>query len=263
LARTRELDYMKDLKLKPDDKGALVPDYADMWAQINDPERTLLGVDQRRFIEKVLAESVDNDVAWQVIGSQVVMGRTKGPDLTKVMSKEVLALMLSTLPLSIKSTLMAMLGLYEEKNGFPLNLDAWDGYAAERERLFDIFKSTKSRPIVISGDSHTAWANNLTDNKGTHVGVEIGVTSITSPTTYLDTILPGFNLAATLAAQNQDIIACDDQHNGFVILTLTRDEAEAQWMQVSTILNSEFETSTRARFKAVMENKTISHLKVI
>ena len=45
----------------------------------------------------------------------------------------------------------------------PLNLDAWDGYPACRERVHSMMKSFANNPVVLAGDTHNAWAFNMAD----------------------------------------------------------------------------------------------------
>lgn len=260
LARTKELDFFKDLALKTDSSGHKVPDYEGMWAKINDPARELLGAEQRDFIANTLNASVQNDVTWQVIGNQVIMTKTKGPDIKKALGEGTVKTLMAAMPDDIKSVIGAMMGLYSDGNSFPWNLDAWDGYAAERERFYDMVKAAKARAIVVSGDSHTAWANNLTDANGAHVAVELGVTSITSPTRWLDSWLPDLQLAKAIEDQNEDIIGCDDDHNGFVRLTMTKDKMVGDWMAVSTIVNTDYTLTVRKSFEAKAEKEGVSRL---
>ncbi|WP_433306911.1 alkaline phosphatase D family protein [Actinoplanes sp. CA-030573] len=65
------------------------------------------------------------------------------------------------------------------------NMDAWDGYRASRDRLQRGWVERGVRnPVVLTGDIHTAWANDLkadyTDPASATVGAELICTSITS-----------------------------------------------------------------------------------
>ena len=62
--------------------------------------------------------------------------------------------------------------------GLPFNLDAWDGYPAARERLLRSALDANANLIVLSGDTHNAWAFDL-DLGGSAAGVEFG--RVTSP----------------------------------------------------------------------------------
>ena len=54
--------------------------------------------------------------------------------------------------------------------GLPLNMDAWDGYPAARGRVFDAAQKADANLVVLAGDTHNAWAFDLTHN-GAPVGV--------------------------------------------------------------------------------------------
>ncbi|WP_433361516.1 alkaline phosphatase D family protein [Actinoplanes sp. CA-142083] len=65
------------------------------------------------------------------------------------------------------------------------NMDAWDGYRASRDRIQRGWVQRGVRnPVVLTGDIHTAWANDLkadyADPDSATVGTELVCTSITS-----------------------------------------------------------------------------------
>ncbi|MEU4236429.1 alkaline phosphatase D family protein [Actinoplanes sp. NPDC026619] len=65
------------------------------------------------------------------------------------------------------------------------NMDAWDGYRASRDRIQRGWVQRGVRnPVVLTGDIHTGWANDLkadyTDPRSPVVGTELVCTSITS-----------------------------------------------------------------------------------
>ncbi|ESQ93509.1 alkaline phosphatase [Asticcacaulis sp. AC460] len=242
VGRTKQLDYDADL-------GA-VPDFDAMRAKINDAARELLGPDQRAWLANTLTASVRSGVRWQVLGNQVVMTRTNGPDVMTALGPDNVATIRNVLPEQPRRILDAMIGLFSRSDPFPWNLDAWDGYPAERERLYGLIRDAGARTVVISGDSHAAWANQLHDASGQQVAVELGVTSVTSPTRWLDSWLPDLHLAQALADSNAEIIASDDGHNGFVRLTLTDEAMTGEWMAVDTILSRDFKLSVRKTFEA-------------
>jgi alkaline phosphatase D len=65
------------------------------------------------------------------------------------------------------------------------NVDAWDGYVAPRNRVLNFLEQRKpSNPVVLTGDTHSSWVNDLkadfnNPNSAT-VGTEFVGTSITS-----------------------------------------------------------------------------------
>ena len=245
LGRSKQLDYQKDLALTHG-----VPDYAAFRTALNDPARQLFGAEQRGWLAATLQSSVQSGMRWQVLGNQVIMAKVAGPDLVKLFGKDTIASVLGALPEGTRTQLQAMVGLFSQADPLPLNLDSWDGYPAERERLYDMIKAAGARAIVVSGDSHTAWANQLHDNAGNPVAVELGVTAVTSPTKWFDAWLPDLEFAKTLADQNAEVVAADDSHNGFVRLTLTQDAAVGEWMSLDTITDRKFACTSQQTFTA-------------
>ncbi|ESQ85208.1 hypothetical protein AEAC466_05720 [Asticcacaulis sp. AC466] len=244
LARSRQLDYASDIPKKDDDR-----DIDAFCSRLNDPRRELLGAEQRGWLDACLASSVQAGVHWQLLGSQVIMARINSPNYYTVLGDDRVNATLAALPANDRAGLTSQLDLFTNSRRLPYNLDAWDGYPAERERLYEIAHRAKARLIVVSGDSHCAWANNLSDQNGQPVGVEIGVTAITSPTHWPDPWFPDFELTDALVAQSDEVVAADDRHNGFARLTITRNEVRAEWMAVSTIDSRDFSLSVRRTFR--------------
>jgi alkaline phosphatase D len=264
LARTEQLDYAHDLTFKAASDGKPAVDTEAFLAKLNDPARELLGPTERDWLKNTMSASVKDGVRWQVLGNQIVMARTYGPDLLKLMGPQKVALALETLPAGYKNSVKAMVGLFSGPTPMPFNLDAWDGYPAERERVFDMIKAAGARTLVLSGDSHCAWANALNDASGGYVAAEIGVTSITSPTNEIEKYLPGVSIAALLQQANPaSVKAADDHHNGFVRLTLTADVARAEWMMVDTITDARFTASTRKTFAIKATASGVGPIEVI
>lgn len=107
----------------------------------SDPNRTMLGVDQREWLSTELKAST---AQWKILGNQVVFA-----------------------PITVF--------------GIPINEDAWDGYPAERQRILDTLSTYNiDNFTVITGDIHTSWAFNI-ENGSDNVGVEFVTPSVTSP----------------------------------------------------------------------------------
>jgi alkaline phosphatase D len=245
LARTKQLDYAEDLTYV-DGK----PDKAAFRTKLNAGDRELLGAEQRQWLQDTLSASVHDGITWQVLGNQIVMARVNGPDIVKRLGPNTVNTLRNLAPGDARQKLDTFIALFDSTDPLPFNLDSWDGYPAERERLYALLKTAGARTVVVSGDSHCAWANQLHDGAGQPVAVELGVTAISSPTRWLDAWLPDLQLAATLADQNAEVLAADDAYNGFVRLTLTPDEMTGEWMAVSTITSRKFTCFPQRRFSA-------------
>jgi len=238
-ARTEQLDYARDLPMV-DGK----PDVAAFSVKWKDPEHRLLGEAQRQWLAGQVTASVKAGSAWQVLGNQIVMARVAGPNLQTLLGDK-FEPMLAKLPPYIRERIRQ--GVALSALGLPYNLDAWDGYPADRERLYDLFKSAGAHPIVLSGDSHSFWANELFDEAGTkRVAVEFGATGVTSPG-YGD-ILPGVPLGQAFAARNTEVKFADPGAKGFVLLTLEHGKATGEMIAVSTIFEQAYTTRVLKRF---------------
>lgn len=198
------------------------------------PDRELLGARQQDWLEDVLKQSVGAGTPWQLIGNQVVMARVAGPDPETLDDGGRFAAMLAKVPATWRTRLEQ--GIASYRAGLPFNLDAWDGYPAARERLYATFRRAGTRPIILSGDSHAAWSNDLYDDGGTLVAAEFGATAITSPS--YGSLLPG--LGSVLAEANREVVFCDQDAKGYTLLTLTPEAVTAEHVAVSTILQKPF-----------------------
>lgn len=238
-ARAEQLSYA-DMTLTP--QGA--PDVAAFEARRHDPSRDLLGEDQRRWLTDTLARSRTEGRPWQILGNQVVTARVKGPQIDQLMPPEQVAGLLAGLPADIRPQVEASIQLF--KLGLPFNLDSWDGYPVARERLYAAFQAAGVEPIVLAGDSHAFWVNELHDDAGRRAAVEFGTSSISSPSP-ADAI-GGLPLGLALMAANpQEVKFCDQSSKGFVLLTLERDQATAELRAVSTIMAKPYQTRTVKR----------------
>ena len=235
LARNRQLDYVTDMPMVDG-----VPDVAAFNAKLNAPDRDLLGDAQRNWLKGVLAASKATNKPWQVLGNQVVMARVMGPDVTKIASEAQIEGMIGGLPEEVRAGLRQMIQLY--KLGVPFGLDSWDGYPAGRERLYTAFKEAGVQPIVLAGDSHAYWVNDLKDADGERRAVEFGTSAISSPSPG-DAVAP-LPLGPLLSANNDEVVFCDQTAKGYILLTLTADRAEAKLQAVSTILAKPYNLRT-------------------
>ena len=226
-------------------KGEVVTpaDYTAMMTARARPDRELLGPAQLGWVEKTMAASVSSGKPWQILGNQVVMAKVAGPDFERQLGPDRYAATLAKLPAMWRERLIASMASY--RAGLPFNFDSWDGYPPARERLYKAFQRARSRPIVLSGDSHAGWANDLHDDAGKLVAVEFGCTAITSPS--YGSLLPGIG-SLIVEANPREVRYCDQDGKGFTLLTLTPDAAVADFITVSTVLAKPFTHTTSASF---------------
>lgn len=242
-ARTRQMDYAEVPMTTQN--GRQIPDLAAFMKERADPGRQLLGPAQEAWLAKTLEASTAAGCAWQVLGNQVVMGQVKGPDLKAALPPADWAAMLADLPERVRPRLEAMAALFA--HGVPFNLDAWDGYPQARERVYRMIKAAKAQAIVLAGDSHAFWVNELHDAAGDRVAVEFGTTAITSPG--WGDFLAKQDMGKIFADQNKEVVYSHQSAKGFTLLTLTPAEARAELIAVSTVTDRAYETKTLKHYK--------------
>ncbi len=215
-------------------------------SKIADPRRTLLGAPQEEWLKAQVASSRGAGTVWQVLGNQALMARITAPDFSATPAGLVAEL----------EKLQPGIGRFFQLTRFkvPMSLDSWDGYPAQRARLYDILAAADANPVVLTGDSHCAWANELTSDDGKlRVGVEFAATSVTSPGAGDYVGDSGIDLDAAFVAANTDVKWTDQKSRGYLVLTLKKAEAVAEFFAVSSVVSKDYETTLVARFRVKPE----------
>ena len=184
---------------------------ADDDADVDDPDRTILGPEQRSW---VLDQAADPAPAWLVLVSGTVVSELE-----------------FALPDSLDG---AMPEKYAVKDGLARNSDQWDGYPAERAALAGALARRGGPTLVLSGDIHSAWAvEGLRDDQGRATAVEL----VTPPaaTTPAGKLLPpgvGEALGAVMRRAIEGARWIDLVHYGFLVVDISRTQAVATWWWV-------------------------------
>lgn len=202
-----------------------------------DPARRLMDDAQREFVAARLAASTAAGKPWQVIGNQALMSQVVAPNLADELS----AAEVEALPEYIRP--------YVEftRLGLPLSTDMWDGYDAERQWLCDRFRDTGASPIVVTGDSHAAWALDVLDPATQQpAAVEFGATSISSPGYTESLKIEGPRIERLLKGANPNLRFADVSHRGFLTLTLTPGAAEVAYNIVDTVASRDYTAGVSA-----------------
>jgi len=198
----------------------------------------------------VLARSVKAGRPWQVLGNQVVMARVPGPSFDRLPAEQLASLTKST----VGPRLLAAQAAY--KAGLPFNLDSWDGYPAARERLYASFVKAGANPLVLSGDSHAFWANALANVSGRPVASEFGTSAITSPS--VGDAVPQLPIGRMLEDAGPEVLFCDQKAKGYILLSLTREQAVAEYRAVSTIIAKPYDVETIARYRVAASDRRLT-----
>ncbi len=85
------------------------------------------------------------------------------------------------------------------------------------------------------------------------IGLGASTTSITSPGDGEYFAPFGIDFSAGVIARNPHVKYTDALHRGFLLLTLTREQATAEFFTVSNILSKEYETTRAAAYTVAPE----------
>ena len=204
------------------------------------PGRRMLSREMEDFLGQELRESVGAGRRWRVLANQTILANVVMPDVDDpVFRAQRSALSERYQTLHDNLTAMGRLEL-------PGNMDAWDGYPAARERLYWIAESAGARDLlVLTGDTHVFWQNQLFSAAGLRMGVELGTSAITSPRGFHelgDTAMHRYD--ELVAGRNDGVVWADGRQRGFVRLSLTPERAVADYVVVSTIESPEYSLRT-------------------
>jgi alkaline phosphatase D len=178
----------------------------------NNKERSMLGKEQLAWLKDNLLNST---ATWKILGNQVIYSDVY---LSSVSPKR------------------------------PRNLDAWDGYPAEKKEVGNFLASSRINDVVIlTGDTHSSWAIEVaidvprTYNAATSKGafaVEFGTTSVTSANQD-ESVSPDTVKVRErkLLKSNPHIKYLNARDHGYLLLTLYRQKAKAQWYYMEDLRN--------------------------
>jgi alkaline phosphatase D len=191
-----------------------------------DPRHTLLGQRQESWLTGGLRNSRRSGKTWQVLLQQVIMGQLLLP-------QSVVEGVRADSPEYVRRRIANRLAA--SRAGLPFNMDAWDGYPAARERLLQAARSADANLVVLAGDSHNAWASNITAGRDA-AGVEFAGHSVTSPGA--ESSLPALDpkrLAADLVAANPGLAWCDTSRRGYMAVELTPARSTSEFRFLGTV----------------------------
>jgi len=221
LARTRQPDIAAVFK-DADVAKALVTFRDTVW---NDPAATMMGSQQENWLAHAMLGSVKGGAKWQVVGFGTVIGKQYLPE-------DAITWLAPGADVRAKSYVQA--GIVAAKAGLPFNYDSWGGYPAARARFLKSSQAMGANVIVISGDSHNAWAHDLVQD-GKAAGVEFAGTSVTSPGYEHEIAADPKIVAAGLIKASPELKWCDTSRRGYMAMTLTPERASNDWIMVDTI----------------------------
>lgn len=279
VGRDKQLDYANYI-----DPTTGAFDASTFAANMADPTRQLMGAEQTAWLQGQLAAST---ATWQVLGQQILMGKMYLPSplltptpqnpavsfaqygviATAFVTYQTLSARLTAAGTAVTPENLLAAGMTADQlaivNGptnqaiiaapsIPYNLDAWDGYAVARETVYGMARLLDKNLLVVSGDTHNAWANDLQDKDGNPIGVEFATSSVSSPG--LEEYLPNTNPAELTAGVLQlipTLAYADTSQRGYMVLSVTATEAKADWYFVSSVKTNAYTAKLEKSLKTL------------
>ncbi|EGR2703292.1 alkaline phosphatase [Vibrio parahaemolyticus] len=243
VGRDKPLDYFSLSAPTMEAIGGLV-------AQSRSADRELLGTEQLAWL---MNEFNTHDAKWNVLGQQVLMSRMELPS-------SVMTAMFQLFTSTEEKKTEALLAVNTAITGYladpsadpislPYNLDAWDGYYVEREKVYQLAKASSGNFVCLAGDTHNAWASELKDVSNNPIGVEFATSSVSSPglEEYLALDLVAIaQMEYTLPHLVSELQWADIKQRGFMRVTFTADAAQSTWYLVSTIKDKKYQVTTKS-----------------
>lgn len=170
-----------------------------------DPARSLLGAEQEQWLAEQLRSSKHDGITWRLLGQQIVFGQ------------------------------------YTFTADSPRSHDAWDGYPAARQRIFDQLRDESINNVaVLSGDKHSSWALELCEDpwstdpaRASPRGVEFVTPAVSSPGP-----VPAEDaaaIAAEMSTRHPHLRFVELKTRGYVVLDVRPERLEAQWWHVDRV----------------------------
>ncbi|KAI0709471.1 PhoD-like phosphatase-domain-containing protein [Earliella scabrosa] len=185
--------------------------------------RSLMGTAQESWFNQTLLASKARGAVWRIVGQQIVF------------------------------TQLDEFGEFD--------VDAWDGYRANRNRILDYLYGHKiSNTIILSGDSHANWVSDLAHPNDTTtydpvtghgaIGVEFAGTAVTSTSAFGAGIKPedADRMSQTVVSVNPDLQWSEASYRGFFTLTLDPHKAVATYYAMRNISNPNLDSFVSATF---------------
>ncbi|KRC66650.1 alkaline phosphatase [Aeromicrobium sp. Root236] len=186
--------------------------------EIDDSRRTITGEHQLAWVSANLATS---PCRWKLVGNPVMIAPVRLPPR----------------PAAEEFALSQTVSLTPLRSSTP-NTDEWDGYPSDRRRLLGRVESAGTTDVVfLTGDVHTAWANEVPGPGGSVVATEFVCSSITSNN--VDDFIGApprtvsLTLEAAIQTENPHVRFVNLDDHGHCVLEVTPERVQMDWYAVA------------------------------
>ena len=190
---------------------------------VSDPDRTITGDAQLNWLKDSLRNS---RAQWKLVGNPVMIAPVVFPPL----------------PADVTSAVNDVTGLLPE-DGVPYNVDQWDGYTADRRKIFrHLADHGVNDTVFLTGDIHSGWACDLPLDASTYpatrsVATEFVCTSVTSNN--LDDITgtpprtTSLVVEAGIQTSNRHVKYLNFDDHGYSVLDVTSHRTQMDYYKIS------------------------------
>ena len=222
LARTRPAIAELSRAQKANDPDAALRAFRDgVWL---DPAATMLGSDQESWLAHAFKRNAPTSV-WQMVGMGTIIGRTlmpeKVPDFVRADAGE---RVVNKFKRDVRASRL----------GVPMWMDRWDGYPAARSRLLAAAQRADADLVMLSGDSHNAWAYSLTED-GQPAGVEFAGHSVTSPGIEKELGAGPADVARAFVTTNPELVWADTSQRGYMMIDINPRRVTGEYLFMRTV----------------------------
>lgn len=189
--------------------GWVDPDQCEAWL---DPQRTLLGMAQEKWLDQSFAKAHTEQRTWNILSQQSLFGRRD----------------------------------YKLGAGYYLWNDGWDGYSSARQRMTKSMQNhALNNPVLIGGDIHENWVGHVMadayqDDSAT-IGVEFCGAGITARSA-------GNSKLAARLAENPHFIFADSERKGYGVVEFTAKQIQTELRVVDDVRQRQTKIETLAKF---------------
>jgi len=192
----------------PDNRGGHVA--PDSCTERTEARRTMLGFEQEAWLVDGFRQS---RAQWNVIAQDLLF-----------------------VPLTQKDRKTGVVGHWT---------DGWDGYPATRERMLQaMMQSRPNNPVLIGGDIHSYWTNDVHANERPDspvIATEFVGTSITANP-------PPYEAFAAVLPENPHVKYFESRHRGYVSVDLTPQQMQTRFQVISDRADKQATVSTLKQF---------------
>jgi alkaline phosphatase D len=220
LARTRQADIGATFKAA--DPDAALKAFRDgIW---QDPSATMLGSAQESWLAHAFRTNA-RTTAWQLVGMGTILGKTVMPaDALSWLRPDLSEKKIAGFRDDVRAAAL----------GVPMWMDRWDGYPAARSRLLHAAQQADTDLVMLSGDSHNAWAYALMEDRRP-AGVEFAGHSVTSNGMEGSCAADPKVVARGFVAANPELRWADTSRRGYMMIDVRPARVTGEWRFMRTI----------------------------